>query len=412
MRSAGADLRLVVPTPWYPGVRNPFSGTFVQAGVQAVRTVAPGARVQVVHAEDWAAPRSAALTRAIWRSYRHLARGRVHEVAVAEGGLLRVPVPARAGGGFAEHGHGQVRAVADVLPRGLEGDVVHGHVGIYGGWVATALAEPGVPVVVTEHASFLDRVLAQPKAREMYEQVVERAAFVLCVSGRLREQVVQAFPAAADRVLVVPNAVPFDALPPRPRAVEALDRWLYVGRMMRGKGLERLLAAFAVCAADRPRLHLTLVGGGRLAGELGRLAQTLGVAGRVTVIGPVPHERATELMREHDLLVHLSESETFGMTVVEAVASGMAVLTTRSGGPEETLAGLEGVAGTLVEVSDDVGVVVEAFRALEGTTLDPDRARQVLRDRYGQEAVGRRLLDLYGAAARPPVAPPAPEEGA
>ena len=397
--TATGVLRLGVRTPWYPGVRNPFSGTFVQHAVQAVQ-LDPATTVQahVVHAEDWSAPRNRVVARAVTRYYQELAPGRLPERRVAEGRLLRVPVPARAGAGFAEHARGQVAAVAAALPRAQEVDVVHAHVGIYGGWVATALTPAGVPVVVTEHASFLDRVLAERAARDLYEQVVERASWVLCVSGRLRDQLVAAFPRAADRVVVVPNAIPFDRMPVRERPVDSLDRWLYVGRMVHGKGVERLLAAFATCASDRPRLRLTLVGGGKQADRFARTAADLGVAGRVTWLGAVAHERVVELMHEHDLLVHLSESETFGMTVVEAVASGLPVLTTRSGGPQETLAGLEGVAGTLVAVSDDTDEVVQAYRDLEGATLDLARARQVLRDRYGQLAVGRRLLDLYAAA--------------
>lgn len=404
------DLRLAVPTPWYPGALNPFAGSFVQQAVQAVQAAqaaqaaSGGLRdVQVLHAEDWAAPRNHAMTRAIWRAYRGLRVGRLREVEVAEGRLLRVPVPARAGGTFAEHAHGQATALAEVLPGGrIDADLVHAHVGVYGGWVATRLAPPDVPVLVTEHATFLDRVLDEPRAHEMYREVVERSTAVLCVSGVLRDQLAAAFPSAADKLLVLPNAVAVERMPARTTPVATLDRWLYVGRLVRHKGVLRLLEAFAACARDEPQMHLTLLGGGKMAGELADRARALGVADQVRMPGPVPHEQVVEQMHAHDLLVHLSEYETFGMTVVEAVATGMPVLVTRSGGPQETLAGLEGVAGALVDVGDDADEVVRAFRglqqALADRTLDLRRARAAMDARYSQAAVGHRLLDLYTRA--------------
>jgi glycosyltransferase involved in cell wall biosynthesis len=100
----------------------------------------------------------------------------------------------------------------------------------------------------------------------------------------------------------------------------------------------------------------------------------------------------------HDLLVHPSKSETFGMTVVEAVGSGMPVLVTRCGGPQETLAGLDGVAGLLIDVSDDPEVIVEGYRRLtrQMTRLDAARGRAALIERYGTRAVAARLAAVYG----------------
>ena len=98
-------------------------------------------------------------------------------------------------------------------------------------------------------------------------------------------------------------------------------------------------------------------------------------------------------MREHDLLVHPSRWESFGMTVVEAVAAGMPVLVTRCGGPEETLAGIEDAAGELVDVEETptrrwwpaTGGCVPGSR----TGLDLARAQRVLAERYGYPAVAR-----------------------
>jgi glycogen(starch) synthase len=190
---------------------------------------------------------------------------------------------------------------------------------------------------------------------------------------------------------LIANPVRFDA--PRAVPVTALRRWLFVGRLGPLKGVGQVLEAFAACHEDDPSLTLTVIGEGVLRGELTERAVDLKVADAVTFRGALPPAEAQCAMREHDLLVHASRLETFGVTVVEAVAAGMPVLVTRCGGPEETLAGIEDAAGELVEISDGPDSLIAGYRRLRDRLadgsggLDPARARAVLAARYGYPAV-------------------------
>ena len=178
----------------------------------------------------------------------------------------------------------------------------------------------------------------------------------------------------------------------RPVPVQALKHWLFLGALLPNKGVKWLVEAFTKCHADDPELTLSIVGNGELHGQLLHRIEELGVRGSVTFAGAVPPDEALRLMREHDLLVHPSRSETFGMTVIEAVAAGMPVLVTRCGGPEETLAGIEDAAGELVAVQESDQSLVEGYRRLRDRFphgLDLARAQRVLNDRYGYPAVAR-----------------------
>ena len=188
----------------------------------------------------------------------------------------------------------------------------------------------------------------------------------------------------------MPNPVSFAR--PRPQPVTELRRWLFLGGLIPRKGVNWLLEAFAKCRAEDPSLTLTIVGDGELGGPLRRRAGELDLSSSVTFTGAVDPETALRLMREHDLLVHPSRWESFGMTVVEAVAAGMPVLVTRCGGPEETLAGIETAAGELVPVEESDAALVEGYRRLRERFphgLDLPRAQRMLDERYGYPAVAR-----------------------
>jgi glycogen(starch) synthase len=266
-----------------------------------------------------------------------------------------------------------------------------------GGVVAARLARPDARIVVTEHASFLAKVFAQSGGRRQYGEMLARVDAVLCVSRHLYDQLSAYFPGYAGKLRIVPNAIDFDGFPVRPTPPAEPLRWLYVGRLMALKGVLTLVDGFARIAAEDPRVTLTLVGAGVLEEDLAKRVAALGLGDRVTLRPPVPPEQVAALMHEHDLLVHASRLETFGMTVIEAVATGTPVLVARSQGPGETLAGLEHRAGGLFEPTDDPEVIAAAYRELRGRfdSLDLPGARAELLARYGSAAVAARLREVY-----------------
>jgi glycosyltransferase involved in cell wall biosynthesis len=397
-RPAPADLAVV--TPWYPSPYDPFNGSFVRSALGAVRDQV--GRVSILHGQAWSYPHGSPVSsdRIGVIGQRLAARfGNAIVEDMPEGELTRFPVPvltrSRDYGQWADDHVDQLRAA---LPTGrIEATLIHAHTGIYGGYMATHLARPDARLIVTEHASFLPAIFDEPAWRNKYEEVLERADQVLCVSPHLLETVLGTFPHYVDKFSVVPNVVDFADFAVRPAPPGDLLRWLYVGRMQTAKGVKVLLEAFARVAAEEPAATLTLVGNGELDGYLRGRVTELGLGERVSLRPPVPPEQVAGLMHEHDVLVHASKGETFGMTVVEAIATETPVLVARSLGPEATLSGLEGTAGLLFDISDDPDVIVDAYRELRKrmSGLDLPTARVTLLARYGRESVASRLMDAY-----------------
>jgi glycogen(starch) synthase len=326
-------------------------------------------------------------------------------VDTEQGELSRIPVPSDTSAGYPAWMDDHVRAMRAALPTGrIEAPVIHAHTGMYGGVAAAALARPDARVVLIEHATFLAKVFRRPGARHRYAAALHRADAVLCVGPGLRDYLAAEFPPYAGKLHVVPNPIDFDTFAVRERPPDDLRRWLYVGRLVEHKGVRLLLEAFGVVAAEDPALTLTLVGSGPLEAELRERAAELGVADRVRVHPPVPPDGIPALLTGHDLLVHLSSIETFGLTVIEAIATGTPVLAARNEGTQETIAGLHGRAGLLIDPGTDPSAVAEAYRDLRRRLPDLDLpgARAELRARYGREAVAARLRYFHtGVLERP-----------
>lgn len=423
-RTAEADLAVV--TPWYPSPDDPFAGAFVKATTGTV--VGDAGRIATLHTENWFYPEKGVTGKVLSVSLgRQLARtGGVVVLDTPEGELTRVATPLITTGNYAVWARAQIDRLAATLPTGrIEAPLIHAHTGHYAGVVATALAREDARIVVTEHATFLPKVFKQPGSRRLYGEMLNRVDRLLCVGQYLYDLVAERFPQHVDKLRIVPNPIDFDQFVVRPEPPKEPLRWLYVGRMMAHKGVATLVEAFAQIAEEEPRATLTLVGAGPLEKSLRARIAELGLGDRITQRPAVPPEQVAGLMHDHDLLVHASHLETFGMTIVEAVATGTPVMVARSQGPAETLHGLDGVAGVLFEVTEDPAVIAAAYRRLQAqwASLDLVRARTELLSRYGREAVGAQLREVYRevmaqpepAAATvsdeppPAVPPPAPD---
>lgn len=382
------DRHVAVVTPWYPDPQVPYGGAFVEAMVDAV---APGLdRVDVYHLSHWVVGGDAARRRPIWDLHERLLPGATPPVpAVAGSTLRRLPMLVPRTKQWAVHAREYARWFATALGgEPLEAPVIHAHVPILAAYAALENCRPDARVYATEHSSFLADVLAQPAARDLYDEVIDRCTGFFLVGDPLYDLISRTYPHHEAKLRFIANPIDFRAR--RPEPPRHLQRWLSVAAMSARKRIDYLLRAFASCRATDPGLRLTLAGGGKLQPALEALAAELGVADAVDFLGVVEPSQIPGLMADHDLLVHSSENETFGVVVVEAIAAGTPVLVTRCGGPDQVLAGIEDEAGQLVDVTDDPETLAAGYWGLRGRypdKVDLDLAREHLRAKYSYESV-------------------------
>ena len=300
-----------------------------------------------------------------------------------------------------------------VLPtilRDVRPDLVH-----FTNYLAPLAA--GVPYLVSFHDMSLSllpqyhtlkkRVLTS----SLIPSVARGARMILTPSESTRRDVVRLLRVDPGRVRVIPYAASpaFRPTVAPPETLEALGvrapYFLYVGTLEPRKNLARTLRAFASVADSLPGCRFVIVGqrGWRYA-EVLRVAEDPALRGRVDFLGYLPEERLPALYAHALALVYPSLYEGFGLPVVEAMACGTPVLTSRS----SSLAEIGEGAALLADPSDEKALA-DALQAL-GTdaalreklrTLGLARARTFSWERTGRETVAA-YREVYEEVRRRP----------
>jgi UDP-glucose:(heptosyl)LPS alpha-1,3-glucosyltransferase len=227
------------------------------------------------------------------------------------------------------------------------------------------------------HRTYLE--LAHPATRAAWQRVVDRGLLkhrlalaierralapgayrrVITNSEMVRQDVMQRHGVPADRVTVIYNGVDLERFHPRRRGREGAELRrscglaaedfivLFLGTGYGRKGLDVLLDAFA--RLELPRARLLVVGHDSARRRFERHAERLGLGGRVLFLGG--RRDTPACYAAADLYVLPTRYDPFASTTLEALASGLPVVTTAANGAGELIE--EGVQGSVLARADD-----------------------------------------------------------
>jgi teichuronic acid biosynthesis glycosyltransferase TuaC len=260
------------------------------------------------------------------------------------------------------------------LRRRFPFDLIDAHFAYPDGVAAALLAGLlSVPVVITLRGSIV-RLRHYPLHRPQIGWALRRAARVLAVSQSLKE-VAAGIGVPAEHIRVIPNGVDADVFVPREPADARralglpLDRTviLTVGGLNEGKGQHRVVGLLPELVKRFPDLLYVIVGGER-PGDSSRAliesaAARLGVTDRVRLVGERPHDEVATWLAAADLFCLATRSEGWANVLLESLACGTPVVSTRVGGNAEIVS-REGL-GILVPARDDRALTAAIREGLE-----------------------------------------------
>jgi len=287
------------------------------------------------------------------------------------------------------------RAAIERLLRSSGAELVHAMWTYEFAWAAQS---DGRPAVVTAHDAPLT-VLRQ--MRDSYRAV--RTAMAYMTRARIRH-LTAVSPYLADRwrremlyrgpITVIPNMV---LNPPNSSGSRALERSLLdISDAGRSKNIPALIEAFALIRRERPQLILDLVGPGLGGtGEIAQWARTAGQADGVRFRGVLDRAGVAAALAGACVFVHPSREESFGLSIVEAMAAGVPVV---AGGTSGAVPWVLGGTGLLVDVDKPKEIADAVRNLLDDSSLSADlaaQARQRALETFSPEIVADAYLETY-----------------
>jgi len=227
----------------------------------------------------------------------------------------------------------------------------------------------------------------------VFKPIWQQASALVACSEGLRQRALRFLPSA--QIDVIPNGVDLERFTPaeEPSAEPRPLRLITVGRLSTTKRLDMLIEAVERLDAAGGNVQLTIVGGGALEGELRRRISAERFRRTVTMTGRCDADRMPEMYRRHDLYISASAQEGMSNAMLEAMASGLPIVTTRCEGVDELIA--------------DNGLVVDEAsprtlaEALAGLVGDRQKLRAMSiaarkqAERFTWRSVAERYLELY-----------------
>jgi len=271
-------------------------------------------------------------------------------------------------------------------------DIIHAHNARWAGFAAYKIwRRSGIPYVVTEHNGGYLTGGITGLSKRFGRRAYRHASSVLVVSNALGH--------AIDPLLegkpfcVVPNCVDTECFsPPFTLPSKGKKVFLAVAQLTPNKGIDILLRAFAARFREDLDASLTIGGEGPIRNKLMSLCEQLGISDKVRFLGLLSKEQVRAAMWEANAFILSSFHETFGVVLIEAMSTGIPVIATRSGGPEDIVTPEMGILvepGNVEELSDAMQSILD-----EGRFVRSFIRAQII-GRYSQNMLASKLEKIY-----------------
>ncbi|MGP4077102.1 glycosyltransferase [Halobacillus sp. K22] len=305
-----------------------------------------------------------------------------------------------------KYGTWLLRILAKLITNGRKYDVVHAHYIFPSGLPALLFKKLfKSKLIVTSHGGDLDQMAKKNKwIASLTKYILKQADHVIVVGEALKQEVVGHFGVSPERVSLINMGV--DRKLFAPRGAELMKQelnlspdhfhLLFVGNLIKAKGLTELLKAFQSLNEERRNLELHIIGSMKDAGYLSELKESVQPENKEVVHfhGTKDQEVLAKWMAAADVFVLPSYIEGFGLVALEAMSCHTPVVASDVGGLSYLL-------------SDEAGVLVQPENAtslregIDQVIADPERRAAMIQkgeriaEENNEKTLIKRIIDIY-----------------
>jgi N-acetyl-alpha-D-glucosaminyl L-malate synthase BshA len=297
-------------------------------------------------------------------------------------------------------------------------DLIHMHYAIphsVSAYLAREMLKPirYLPVVTTLHGTDITLVGRDPSFLPITRFGIEKSDAVTAISNYLRDATHETFCTGCD-IQVIYNFIdsdyyrrePSDSVrnslaPNGEKIILHVSTFRPIKRITDCIEIVARIKALEIGSGSQSRVRLVMCGDGPERADAEALAAKLGIADSVTFVGKQPQSQVREYLSVADLLLLPSQSESFGLTALEAMACEVPVIATCVGGIPELVE--DKGCGYLFEIGDVDGMAAASLRVLSDDAEREGlgrRGREIAVSRFRTEKIIPQYEELYSRVVR------------
>ena len=275
------------------------------------------------------------------------------------------------------------------LKHNSKPDILHAEVTIPAGYAVAKLGKKyNIPVILQEHASkFMEHFEDKYKDYSMYAL---NNSYYTTVSNMMKKDLSK----ISNKCDILPNLIDTDKYKVKRYKRGKVLNLITICALRKGKGIERVIEALNILVKEKniKNIHLNVVGDGYLMDFYKETAKEFNISNYITFHGQKDNKEIIDLLSKNDILVVGSIYETFCIPGIEALASGIPIVSTKCGGIEEYLDKKCGELCDTREPKDIANKIEYVYKNLD--KYDINYLRSVA-DKFSYKKVCDKAIKIY-----------------
>jgi len=284
------------------------------------------------------------------------------------------------------------KLIFDYIKDNGKPDIIHVHNLFNAGCVAYKIEKKfGIPFVITEHASSFLLETYTVKQLNICRSIVDKSLALISVSSALSISIKKQL--GNRKINVVPNVFDTTLFKLRKKTPKDVYVFVCVGNLIPNKGQLFLIKSFALAFPVYNSIQLLIIGDGPDKEELENYVESNNLSDRIFFKNSISPSTLANTYNECDCLVSPSTKETFGVVIIEAMACGLPVIATRSGGPQDIINEENGI---LVDYGSE-NQMAEALKylVLNKMKYNPTVISQIINEKFSPQVIASQIIKFY-----------------